>query len=175
MTDATRIEAVLFAAGEPVPLSELGSVLKLSKPRLVKELEGMVELFAERGVRLVFDDRVAQLVTAPEAEADVARFVQAELRGPLSQSALEALAVVAYNGPITRPQIEAIRGVQSAPALRTLTIRGLVTEVGRSDAPGRPIIYDITVELLKALGISSRNELPMVEAELREAAVRVSE
>jgi segregation and condensation protein B len=174
MKQSAIVESILFAAGEPVSLAELASVSGSGKRQLREVLDELSEELAERGIRLVEDGTVAQLVTAPESASAVARYVQNELRGSLSQAALETLAIVAYNGPVTRPKIEAIRGVQSSPALRTLAIRGLVAEVGRSDAPGRPIIYDITVELMKALGIRSRDELPLVEAELAKAAERVS-
>ncbi len=168
------IESILFAAGEPVSLSELSAVSGLNKRDLREALDQLGDELSDRGIRLVDDGKVAQLVTAPESAETIARYVQNELRGSLSQAALETLAIIAYNGPVTRPKIEAIRGVQSSPALRTLSIRGLVSEVGRSDAPGRPIIYDITVELMKSLGIKSRDELPLVEAKLAQAAERIS-
>lgn len=163
---AAIIESILFAAGEPVALSELASLLSCTKPELRSLLEAMQADAASRGIRPVWDTRVAQLVTAPDTAPFVARYLQTELRGALSQSALETLAIIAYRGPATRPQIEAIRGVQSAAAVRTLTIRGLITDVGRSNTPGRPIRYQTTVELLKQLGIQSAAELPPIPEEL---------
>lgn len=166
MKDTAILESVLFAAGEPVKLSDLAGLLEVSKAHLIKRLEQLRSEYAGRGITLVWDDRTAQMVTAPEMAAPLARFMQTELRGKLSASSLEALAVIAYNGPTTRPHIERIRGVQSAQAMRTLAMRGLITEIGRSPDPGRPIIYDITVELYKHLGISGRAQLPEVPAEL---------
>lgn len=160
------IESVLFAAGEPVQLGDLAKAVGVGKTDLKKTLTAMSEDYGDRGLRLVVDDRAAQLVTDPAAADTLGRFLQEELRGKLSKSALEVLAIIAYRGPVTRPEIEQIRGVQSAQPVRTLAIRGLITDVGRKSEPGRPILYDVTLELYKHLGISSREELP----ELPEAA-----
>jgi segregation and condensation protein B len=166
------IESVLFAAGEPVALGDLAKTVGVSKAELKRTLAAMTERYAAaeggRGLRLVVDNRTAQLVTDPAAADTLGRFLQEELRGKLSKSALETLAIVAYRGPATRPDIERIRGVQSAQPLRTLAIRGLITDVGRKSEPGRPILYDVTLELYKHLGIGSRDELPEPPAELRE-------
>lgn len=178
---AALVESVLFAAGEPVALGELATTVGVSKSELKQALAAMTERYAEpgssRGLRLVVDDRSAQLVTDPDAADTLGRFLQAELRGQLSKSALETLAIVAYRGPVTRPDIEQIRGVQSAQPLRTLAIRGLITDVGRKSEPGRPILYDVTLELYKHLGIGSRDELPApLEAlEQKLAAVETEE
>lgn len=160
------IESVLFAAGDPVALGDLAKAVGVGKAELKKTLAAMSESYTDRGLRLVADDRSAQLVTDPAAAETLGRFLQEELRGKLSKSALETLSIVAYRGPVTRPDIEQIRGVQSAQPLRTLAIRGLITDVGRKSEPGRPILYDVTLELYKHLGIGSREELP----ELPEAA-----
>lgn len=160
------LESVLFAAGEPVALTELASLLDLPKTELRKVLEEVARNYRGWGISLVYDQRVAQLVSTPESGPYVARYLQSELRGKLSASALETLAIVAYRGPATRPDIERIRGVQSAQSLRTLAIRGLVTEVGRKREPGRPILYDTTLELYKHLGIAGKDELPELPSEL---------
>ena len=162
------LEAVLFAAGEPVAISELTGLLDLSKAELTQELETLQAAYADRGIRLVFDNKTAQLVTAPEMGDYLARYLQSELRGKLSPAALETLAIIAYKGPVTRPEIEQIRGVQSAQPVRTLAIRGLITEVGRKKEPGRPMLFDTTIELYKHLGISGRDELPQLPAEIVE-------
>lgn len=168
MNQSALIESVLFAAGEPVSLTELAKTVGISKGELKKQLEEMTREYTDRGLRLVVDERTVQLVTAPEAADTLGRFLQEELRGKLSRSALEVLAIVAYRGPVTRPEIERIRGVQSAQPLRTLAIRGLITDVGRKEEPGRPILYDVTLELYKHLGISRREELPAVPEHLSE-------
>lgn len=168
MKTESLIESVLFAAGEPVALGELATTVGVSRPELKKTLAEMAGNYSDRGLRLAVDDRSAQLVTAPDAADTLGRFLQQELRGTLSKSALETLAIVAYRGPATRPDIEQIRGVQSAGPLRTLAIRGLVTDVGRKSEPGRPILYDVTLELYKHLGIGSREELPKLPDALEE-------
>ncbi|MSU76424.1 SMC-Scp complex subunit ScpB [Patescibacteria group bacterium] len=168
MNQSALIESVLFAAGEPVALNELAKSVGIPKRELKKQLDTMLDEYQDRGLRLVIDDRNVQLVTAPEAADTLGRFLQEELHGKLSRSALEVLAIVAYRGPVTRPDIERIRGVQSAQPLRTLAIRGLITDVGRKDEPGRPILYDPTLELYKHLGISRREELPEVSEDLKQ-------
>jgi len=168
------IESVLFAAGEPVTLADLAKTVGLKRPELKRELDELSGSYADRGLRLVVDDRTAQLVTAPESADTLGKFLQEELRGKLSRSALEVLAIVAYRGPVTRPDIERIRGVQSAQPLRTLAIRGLIVDVGRKDEPGRPILYEPTLELFKHLGITRREELPEVPESLAGKAAEPS-
>lgn len=153
------IEGVLLAAGTPLKLTELAKAAELSKAETVSAIE-QYQRNTDRGVTIVTDGRTAQLVTAPSVAPQVARFTQAELRGNLSPSALETLAIIAYRGPVTRVEIETVRGVQTSGPLRTLAIRGLIEEVGRRQDPGRPILYDTSVELLKHLGISDRSQLP---------------
>ncbi len=170
-TDA--IESILFAAGHPVGLSELAQATGFSRSQVLRSLDELAPRY-QGGVRLVRDGTGAQLVTAPEAVEMVSRYHQSELRGNLSPAALETLAIVAYQGPVTRSEIETIRGVQSTASLRTLAIRGLVRESGRSSEVGRPILYETTIELLKDLGISSKEELPLLspdqEAKLKSYA-----
>lgn len=176
MNPACLVESVLFASGEPLRLSELAQVTGLSLKEITEAVGELTKVSENRGIRVVHDDGLVQLVTAPEAAEAVACLHQRELRGGLSAAALETLAIIAYRGPVTRPVIEAIRGVQSSAPLRTLAIRGLTAEVGRADEVGRPILYATTLELLKELGISSRAELPLLSAEqevrLREVAER---
>ena len=162
------LESILFAAGEPVRLSDLSSLVGLPRPEVKKLLAEIQTSYADRGIRLVIGEQEAQLVTAPETEAVVGRFLKQELRGRLSKGALETLAIIAYRGPVTRPEVESIRGVQSTAPLRTLAIRGLIGEVGRKQEPGRPILYDTTIELLKHLGVGGKDELPAVPEELEE-------
>jgi len=107
-----------------------------------------------------------QLVTAPEAASYVERFLGLEARTRLSRAALEALAIIAYRQPITRPEIEAIRGVSSDSVLRTLLRVGLIEEVGRASTVGRPILYGTTFEFLQHFGLRSLHELPDLEESL---------
>ena len=169
------IESILFAAGEPVKLSDLSALVELPRPEIKKLLVVIQEQYAERGIRLVIGEQEAQLVTAPETEAVVGRFLKQELRGRLSKGALETLAIIAYRGPVTRPEVDSIRGVQSSAPLRTLAVRGLIGEVGRKQEPGRPILYDTTIELLKHLGVGSKGELPKIPEELEARLVTATQ
>ncbi|MEX2043395.1 MAG: SMC-Scp complex subunit ScpB [Patescibacteria group bacterium] len=162
------VESILFAAGEPVKISDLASLVGLPRGEVKQLLADIRKSYSDRGIRLVIGEQEAQLVTAPETEAVVGRFLKQELRGRLSKGALETLAIIAYRGPVTRPEVESIRGVQSSAPLRTLAIRGLIGEVGRRQEPGRPILYDTTIELLKHLGVGGKDELPAVPDELTE-------
>ncbi len=160
MKPEVALESILFASGEPLRKSELARLLGVDKRRLESLLEALQQGYRNRGIRLVTDQRSARLVTAPEAGSLLAEWRQSELRGKLSNSALETLAVIAYRGPITRPEIERVRGVQSVAPLRTLLVRGLVEEVGRASEPGRPYRYVPTLELYQHLGVSGPDELP---------------
>ncbi len=168
------VESILFAAGEPVQFSDLTAVTGLARKEIKETLAALQERYADRGIRVVIGEKEAQFVTAPEAVDVVGTFLKQELRGRLSKGALETLAIVAYRGPVTRPEVESIRGVQSAAPVRTLAIRGLIAEVGRKQEPGRPILYDTTIELLKHLGLGSKDELPSVPEELQARLKEVS-
>jgi segregation and condensation protein B len=108
-------------------------------------------------------DNCVQLTTAPEAAPSIERFLGLEARIHLSQAALEALAIIAYRQPATRPAIEAIRGVGSDSVLRTLLSAGLIERVGRADAVGRPFLYGTTAVFLQHFGLQSLDDLPELE------------
>ena len=130
-----------------------------------KSLEELDKLFVNRGIRLQRVSRSVQLITAPEISADVQRFLDLEETSRLSRAALEVLAIVAYQEPVTRPQIDAVRGVNSDSVMRTLLRHGLVDEVGRTDGPGRPFIYATTSDFLNHFGLISIEELPPLNLE----------
>ncbi len=130
-----------------------------------KSLEELDRLFVNRGIRLQRISRSVQLITAPEIAADVQRFLDLEETSRLSRAALEVLAIVAYQEPVTRPQIDAVRGVNSDSVMRTLLRHGLVDEVGRTDGPGRPFIYATTSDFLSHFGLTSIEELPPLNLE----------
>jgi segregation and condensation protein B len=114
-------------------------------------------------MRLQRSGSYVQLITAPDAAPYVERFLGLEARKRLSKAALEALAIVAYRQPVTRPQVDAIRGVNSDSVLRTLLSVGLIEEVGRASTVGRPILYGTTFEFLQHFGLRSMEELPSLE------------
>jgi len=158
------IEALLFVADEPISVRQLAQVLEASQGEVEAALERIATHYRERGLRLQRQDGVVQFVTAPEAASCVQRFLGLDLSSKLSVAALETLALVAYRQPITRAQVEAVRGVSCDGVLRTLVSRGLITALGRLDQVGRPIIYGTTFDFLQHFGLSDLGELPPIEA-----------
>lgn len=160
------LEALLFATAEPVPTSELARVLNISI-NLVDEalayLEGKYQS-PEYGFMLDYAGGGVRLVSKPEYSALIAELLRPVRSGGLSQAALETLAIVAYKQPVTRADIEAIRGVRAEAALGSLLERDLVEECGRKDAPGRPILYRTTQRFLIEFGLNSLNDLPPLES-----------
>jgi segregation and condensation protein B len=123
-------------------------------------LQALREEYRGRGIRIQQKGDRLQLVSAPEAGPHIERFLGIEISGRLSTASLEALSIVAYQQPVTRAQVEAIRGVHSDSVLRTLVRRGLIEEVGREESVGRPILYGTTFEFLQQFGLGSLQELP---------------
>ena len=157
---AALVEGLLFVAEEPVSLKRLAQVLEAPPEAVEAALQELEITYRERGLRVQrVKDRV-QLVTAPSLAAYVERFLGLERRGRLSQAALETLSIIAYRQPITRAQIEAIRGVNSDGVRRTLLRKGLIEEVGRADTIGRPILYGTTFAFLQYFGLESLDDLP---------------
>lgn len=162
-----QLEALLFVAERPLTRREIAVLAGVDEDR-VDDLLGDLEVeLADRGIRLLSSGEYVALATAPEAGSLIARWVGAEgLR--LSPASLETLAIVAYRQPATRAVVERIRGVDSDYVLRSLVQRRLVVELGRADTPGRPILYGTSFEFLERFGLTSLDELPVVEAEVAE-------
>lgn len=160
-----RIEALLFVSPELISIPQIANALNSSVREVEKSLEELDRLLTNRGIRLQRVSRSVQLITAPEISADVQRFLDLEETSRLSRAALEVLAIVAYQEPVTRPQIDAVRGVNSDSVMRTLLRHGLVDEVGRTDGPGRPFIYATTSDFLNHFGLTSIEELPPLNLE----------
>jgi segregation and condensation protein B len=161
------IESLLFVADQPVTARQLANVLEVEEAAVEEVLLALDEAYVEggRGLRLQRKGDRVQLVTVPEAAPHIQQFLGLELSGPLSQAALETLSIVAYRQPVTRAQVEAIRGVNSDGVLRTLVSRGLIESVGRLEQVGRPILYGTTFEFLQQFGLRSVDELPALEEE----------
>jgi segregation and condensation protein B len=158
------LESLLFVAAEPVPVRELAKTLTLPLDTIEALLERLLDEYRVRGIRLLRHNDQVQLVAAPEAARVVERFLGVQTSSPrLSNAALETLAIIAYKQPITRPGIEAVRGVDCAGAVRTLLQRGLITEVGRLQAVGRPLLYGTTEDFLKQFGLPSLAHLPPMD------------
>jgi segregation and condensation protein B len=159
------IESLLFVATEPVHVDRLAAILETTTEQVEESLNDLAQDYGQRGVRLQRRGQRVQMVTAPEATDHVRRFLGLELSGRLSPAALETLAIVAYRQPVTRAQIESVRGVNSDSVLRTLINRGLIEEQGRLEQVGRPIVYGTTFEFLQQFGLSSMDELPPLNGE----------
>jgi segregation and condensation protein B len=154
------IESLLFVSAEPVAPSQLAGALEISVAMVeqgLKQLEGELE---SRGLRLQRNGGRVQLTTAPEMAEAVDRFLGLEATSKLSRAALETLAIVAYQQPVTRPQIDMVRGVNSDGVMKSLLGKGLVQEVGRAEGPGRPILYGTTPDFLQHFGLNSLTQLP---------------
>lgn len=158
------IEAILFASGEPVALDRIAEVLELDKPTAEKIMHNLVERFNSEhsGIRIVNLEDGWQMCTCPEQADKVRAALDMRRNMPLSQAALEVLAVIAYNQPVTKAFVEQVRGVDCSGVIASLTAKGLVEERGRLELPGRPLIYGTTPDFLRCLGISSLDELPPV-------------
>lgn len=159
------IEGILFAAGEPVKTAKLAAVLEVD----INEVEEAVKLLKYnydtdlRGLMIIEIDGGYQLCSRPEYYAYIQEILGEQRRQALSNAAMEALAIIAYKQPITRGQVEYIRGVNSDGAINRLIERDLIEEKGRLDAPGRPILYGTTQNFLRCFGLKNPEDLPEVD------------
>ncbi len=166
LTEA-QLEALLFVAEKPLTRAEIAQVAGVDRDTVDARIGDLACTLAGRGIQLVESGERVELATAPEAGALIARYVGADAP-KLSNPSLETLAIVAYRQPCTRATIERIRGVDSDYTLRTLLHRRLIVELGRSEAPGRPILYGTAFEFLERFGLTSLEELPPLEPEIAE-------
>jgi segregation and condensation protein B len=154
------LEALLFVADGPVLIGDIARVLEVDAPQIDEAARNLARALEARGLRLVREGDRLQLVSAPEAASFVERFLGLDTSRSLSPAALETLAIIAYRKPITRAEIEAIRGVNSDTVLRRLLASSLIQAVGRMETAGRPVLYGTTFEFLQYFGIRSPEELP---------------
>lgn len=160
------LEALLFMAGDPIPVEKLAAVTGLEKSVLIPLLDQMaahLQHDPRRGIFLRQAEGKYQLATKPEQLAILERLYQPRHRPPMSQPAYETLAIIAYNQPVTRAQVEAVRGVNSDSIISRLIERDFVCEVGNLDAPGRPALFATTEQFLLDFGLSSVSDLPPME------------
>ncbi len=160
------LEALLFAAGDPVPLEKLQQITGVSGSELQQILSAMTERYLrdrQRGIVLREIDGSYLLATKPGQRDVLQRLFQPRHRPPLSQAAYETLAIIAYNQPVTRAQVEAVRGVNSDSIISRLIERNLIREAGTLDAPGRPQLFATTDQFLLDFGLRSVKELPPME------------
>jgi segregation and condensation protein B len=162
---ASAAEALLFASAEPLAMSDLRRVLAVRPATLERVLEHLGRALSEgkRGLRLQRQGDLVRLVTAPETALYIDKMRGQQAIQRLSDAALETLALIAYRQPATRPQIEAIRGVDCTGVVNTLLARGLITEVGRLDTVGHPILYGTTLAFLQHFGLETPDQLPSYE------------
>lgn len=144
----SAIESMLFVSGEPLPLREISNNLELKEKNVVEILQEMTTEYEDksRGIRLISLDEAYQLVTKSENSEFVQKLLKKNKKHSLSQASIESLAIIAYKQPITRIDIDEIRGVKSESAITRLVERGLIKDVGRLEVPGRPILYGTTDE-----------------------------
>jgi segregation and condensation protein B len=161
---SVKLEAMLFVAAEPVTTAQLAAALDVSNSVVERGLNELDASLASRGLRLQRHAGRVQLTTAPELAELIERFLGLEATSHLSRAALETLAIIAYQQPVTRPQIDSIRGVNSDSMMKSLLNKGLILESGRADGPGRPILYSTTPEFLQHFGLNSILEMPPLAA-----------
>lgn len=163
MTELAKVlEAILFVSGEPVQLGAVARALEVSESEVsaaADELAGDYD-YQRRGICLKRFGTHIQLSTRPDYAPQIERLLQPIQRQSLSQAALETLAVVAYKQPVTRLEIEAVRGVKCDYSVQSLMNKGLIEEVGRKETLGRPILYGTTDAFLSHFGLSSLDDLP---------------
>lgn len=157
------VESLLFVADGPVPLARLAEALDVNTREVEGALEALSRGYAERGLSLQRIRDKVQLTTAPAAAERVQRFLGLAASAPLSKAALETLAIIAYQQPVTRPQVEAVRGVNSDSVIKNLLTKGLIEESGRTEGPGRPVLYATTPEFLQHFGLTSLADLPPLQ------------
>ena len=154
------LETLLFVSADPVAASQLAAALDISVSAVEQGLEQLDGELQTRGLRLQHHGGRVQLTTAPEMAEAVERLLGLEATSRLSRAALETLAIVAYQQPVTRPYIEGVRGVSSDGVMKSLLGKGLVQEIGRAEGPGRPILYGTAPDFLQHFGLNSLTELP---------------
>jgi len=165
------LEALLFVAERPLSRREIAAACAADATEVDARLGDLEVSLRSRGIRLALAGDRVELVTAPEAGAVIARYVGTDAVR-LSPASLETLAIVAYRQPVTKSAVERIRGVDSDYSLRSLVHRRLIVELGRADAPGRPIMYGTGFDFLERFGLTSLDDLPALDADV---AARLTE
>lgn len=159
------VEGLLFVAGDAVPIKELCDIINIDEPTLRKIINQMIDNFNDenRGIRIIEVNNCYQFCTKPEHYEYIERLVKPQNRQGLSQASLETLAIIAYKQPITKAQVDYIRGVKSESCFSRLVEKELIHDIGRMDGPGRPMLYGTTDNFLKLFGLKSIKELPTLK------------
>ena len=158
----SAFEAVLFSGGEPQSIDRFAQVFDITPEKVVKVMEALEKRLNEQksGLELLRLDNTYQLATKAEYADYIKKMFDIRRRTPLSPAALEVLAVVAYNQPVTKSFIEQVRGVDCSGVVTTLVEKGLIEERGRLELPGKPLLYGTTKNFLRCFGINDLSELP---------------
>ena len=161
------IEAVLFAMGDSVELSRLNHVLEIPEKEIREIIAKMNDKYKrqDRGIYIVELEDAVQLCTKPELYEYLIKVAKAPRKYVLSDTLLETLSIIAYKQPVTRLEVEKIRGVSCDHAVNRLLEFNLIQELGRLDAPGRPLLFGTTEELLRTFGVKSLGDLPILNPE----------
>ena len=161
----SAIESMLFVSGEPLPTRELIANLEIESKLVLEIINEMMEEYKkeDRGIRLIEINGGYQLVTKEENSDYIQKLLKKNKRHSLSQASIESLAIIAYKQPITRIDIDEIRGVKSESAIQKLVEKGLIQDIGRLEVPGRPILYGTTDEFLRQFGLETLKELPSLD------------
>ncbi len=164
------IEAVLFTMGESVELDKLALAVDSDKDTVRQVIADMMKQYEkeDRGIKVIELENAFQLCTKKEYYENLIKVAKAPKKQVLSDTLLETLAIIAYKQPITKMEIEKIRGVSSEHAVNRLVEYGLCKELGRLDAPGRPMLFGTTEEFLRVFGVQSIDELPVISEDLVE-------
>ena len=159
------LESVLFASGEPMSIKALANIVDRTESDVKEVLSIMSRKYEDqnRGIVLLNMNNSYSLGTKPENSKYVQKLLKVDSRKSLSQAALETLAIIVYKGPITRVEIDDIRGVRSERAINTLLEKNIIKEAGRRDSPGRPILFSITEEFFKVFDIKSLEDMPKLD------------
>lgn len=158
------IQAILFASGDPISIDRIAQALDIDKQTASRVLVNLMDEFEEKtGLCIVKLNNEYQMCAKPCYSEYIRRIMDLKRHMPLSPAAMEVLAIVAYNQPVTKSFIEQIRGVDCSGSIASLSMKNLIEEKGRLELPGRPLVYGTTLNFLKCFGISSINELPPLE------------
>ena len=159
------IEAILFAAGERVAISQLATVLEVEKKEIIQATDALADelAFNRRGIRIIRLEDGYQMVSSGEMADYITKALETRKPPKLSASQLEVLTIIAYYQPATKAMVEQLRGVDSAYSVGALLDKKLIEDAGRLNVPGRPILYRTTPNFLRTFGLSSLEELPVIE------------
>ena len=162
INDAAAIEAILFASGASVEASRIAEALEISEKQAIEYAEALIEEYkaADRGITILRLDNSFQMISNKEYAPQIRTVMDLRRNTPLSQAALEVLAVVAYNQPVTKAFVDQVRGVDCSGVIGSLTSKDLIEEKGRLELPGRPLLYGTTENFLRCFNLQSLDDLP---------------